>query len=73
MSHDPLLFDERAAASTVEQERDKALSALNAALEQKVTPARIRHTGPASAVACTSSQPRSGRVAMNSEKNGTVC
>ena len=34
MSHDPLPSDELAVASTVEQERDKALSTLNAALER---------------------------------------
>ena len=42
---DPLPSDEPAAASTVEQARDKALSTLKASLEQEVTPARIRHRG----------------------------
>jgi hypothetical protein len=42
---DPLPSDEPAAASTVEQKRDKALSTLKASLEQEVTPAQIRQGG----------------------------
>jgi hypothetical protein len=41
----PLPSDEPAAASTVEQKRDKALSTLKASLEQEVTPAQISQGG----------------------------
>jgi hypothetical protein len=41
----PLPSEERAAASTVWQKKDDALSTLKASLEQEVTPAQIRQGG----------------------------
>ena len=38
---DPLPSDEPAAASTVEQKKDKALSTLKASLEQEATPPQV--------------------------------